>query len=186
MCATVAGLFIATVSSSRADAAVGDRTMGAAQAVLQAGANGGLVVLTNGHGHGDPAGIIQSGDPEDVKIFALGPNDAYCASGWHVIDLNDFDAVDLYPSKQAMFDSLNAVQESFELDSVALATQRTAIKKSPANLGPTGLNDVYWFGVGALMRPGSLTVGTHALRTIILDPTYGNLDVTVQFSVLPC
>ena len=85
-----------------------------------------------------------------------------------------------------MFDSLNAVQESFELDSVALATQRTAIKKSPANLGPTGLNDVYWFGVGALMRPGSLTVGTHALRTIILDPTYGNLDVTVQFSVLPC
>jgi hypothetical protein len=34
--------------------------------------------------------------------------------------------------------------------------------------------------------PGSLAVGTHALRTIILDPTYGNLDVTVQFSVLPC
>jgi hypothetical protein len=137
-------------------------------------------------GQGVPREILQSGGTEDVRIYSLAPDDAYCASGWHVISLNYIDAVDFYPGKEAMFASFNAVDESFQLDGVPLASQRTAIKASPANLGPTGLHDVYWFGTGTLLPPGSLAVGTHQVQTTVIDPTYGNDIESAQFKVIAC
>jgi hypothetical protein len=125
---------------------------------------------------------VLTGDPEDVRIYPFFFDAEYCASGWHVLNYNVGDTADFFGSRGALFDYLNSVDITYELDGVMLATKRTAIKRMPASL----VDDFYWVGVGTLVAPGTLTVGSHELHTTILDPVFGGREETVRFTVLPC
>jgi hypothetical protein len=183
---TVLGSAILTPTAGSVGASSGDRTHGAALAVLEAGFSGGSTVVTRTPGQGVVIGIAPTGDPEDVRIYPFAIDAQYCSSGWHVLNFNAGDAVEFYESKQALFDFLASSEISYELDGTVLSTERTAIKPMPASLAAFGLVDMYWFGVGTILPPGTLTLGPHELLTTITDPMFGTFQELVQFTVLPC
>jgi hypothetical protein len=160
-----------------------DRSRGSAQAVFQAGGTGGITILIRTPGLGVPRGQRETGDPEAVRINPLARNFQYCASGWHLISLNVGDGAEFYDDKQALFDSLASVDVTFRLDGVQLTTERTAIKRNPVDLSD---EDAYWVGVGTLVPPGTLTVGSHSLTTAVVHPIFGTDEFSVQFNVLSC
>jgi hypothetical protein len=160
-----------------------DRSRGAAQAVFQAGGTGGITILFRSSGLGVPRGQRETGDPGDVRINPLQRNAQYCASGWHLISLNVGDGAVFYDDKQALFDSLASVDVTFRLDGVPLTTERTAIKRNPVDLRD---EDMYGFGVGTLVPPGTLTGGSHSLTTAVVHPISGTDEFSVQFNVLSC
>jgi hypothetical protein len=170
--------------ASTSVAAAAERTRGAAQAVLEAGLNAGVVIRTRTPGQGMPLGIASGGGPEDVRISLSAESGAYCASGWHMVSLNFLDSATGYPNKQALFASLDQVDVGFTLDGAALTTQRTSIKRFPEGVSDT--TDGYWFGVGALLPPGSLTPGEHGLTVTVVDPVAGDDEFTVPFTVSSC
>jgi hypothetical protein len=77
---------------------------------------------------------VWTGDREDVKIYPLFDDAAYCVSGWHLVGL------------------------------ITRSSSRP----------------------GAFLPPGTLSVGSHALRVIVIDPVFGDADFTVAFTGLPC
>jgi hypothetical protein len=173
----IAMLAIALMSSPSVGADSGVRTEGAAIAALEAGPTAKI----GEPGRGMPLGfweINEAGDPEDVRIYPANDDREYCGSGWHVVSFHGFDLVENFPDTQSLFDALESVEMSFELDGVPLETRRTAIK----NLGV----HVYQFGVGSLLPPGTLTVGTHELHTLSTSSFYETEDFTTEFTVLPC
>jgi hypothetical protein len=174
----IAGAAVVGVGSP-AGASPPARSRGAAQAVFQAGGTGGLAILFRSHGLGVPRGQRETGDPDAVRINPLRRNFQYCASGWHLISLNVGDDAEFYDDKQALFDSLASVDVTFRLDGVPLTTERTAIKRNTVDGG-------YWVGVGTLVRPGTLTVGSHSLTTAVVHPIWGTDEFSVRFNVLSC
>ena len=183
----VSAAVMVTLGASVAQASSPDRTRGAAEAVLQAGlTGGGEIFVRHADAHGVPAGFSVTGDQNDIRVYPFAENASYCASGWHVINYYFGDALEFWDSKQAMFEWLASVDIVYELDASQIATRRTAIKPMPTSSQIFGFDNAYWFGVGALLPPGTLTEGTHGLTTTIIDPVFGNLVETVSFRILPC
>ncbi len=161
------------------------RTRGDAQAVFQAGFTAGtnINVLHNSDANGTPKGILPTGDPQDVRIYPFTEEDAsYCGSGWHVLNFNTGDNLQFYESRKQLVETLALVDIIYELDGTRVETQRTALKEE--NWG-SDEEQWLWFSVGALLPPGTLTVGAHELTTSFVGPLF-EFTFTVHFDVLPC
>jgi hypothetical protein len=135
---------------------------------------------------GAPAGFVWTGDREDVKIYPLVDDAEYCVSGWHLVGLIVFDDLAFYDSHRELFASLQSVEVAFELDGQPLETEQTAIKPIPHPFPEFGFEHAFEFQTGAFLPPGTLSVGPHALRVIVIDPVFGDADFTVAFTGLPC
>jgi hypothetical protein len=101
--------------------------------------------------------------------------------GWHVIAVGVFGPVD-GPRPQVR-QQLSGLTIRYILDGVELETVRTPIKEFAAGLD--GLPAIQ-LTVGALLPPGSLTVGTHTLLTIFSEPGFPDEQVQVEVTGLDC
>ena len=101
--------------------------------------------------------------------------------------LGIFDDPTLYAGGQReLRELLSAVTMEFILDGVPLEVERTAIKRFQHPLPEFSEVPFIVVNFGAFLPPGSLTLGTHELRTLIHDPAFGDFDFTVSFTVVPC
>ena len=183
----VAAAFVAVFGTNVAQASSPARTYGDAKAVFEAGFTGGtnINILHNANANGAPQGILPTGDPEDVRVYPLAEEvEAYCASGWHVLNFDTGDSVVFYDSRQQLVEALDAVDILYAIDGTPLETQRTAYKREL-------LGDELpftWVSIGALLPPGTLTVGAHELTSTFIGPIFfgGGFTYTVAFNVLPC
>ena len=168
-----------------AQASAPARTRGDAQAVFEAGFTGGfnINILHNSDANGAPKGILPTGDPQDVRVYPFSEDASYCASGWHVLNFNTGDNLAFYESRTVLNEYLATVDILYELDGTLVETQRTAVKYAVFGTEDPGW---LWFSVGALLPPGTLTVGAHELTTTFIDPIFGDFTFTVDFDVLPC
>src|SRR5262245_11796123 len=129
--ALVCAVLAATTVPASAQAPT--RTYGDARATFQAGPQGGATMVTHNGALGAPTGIHPTGSREDLRIYVLADDGVeYCASGWHLIDLIQFEIASVYPNLRAMFDYLDSIDIRFSLDGTALATERTANNDSAA------------------------------------------------------
>jgi hypothetical protein len=125
--------------------------------------------------------------PDSARIYPLAENVEYCQQGWHVVMLGIFDDPTLYAGgQQELRELLSAVTVEFILDGVPLEMERTAIKRfqfpDPDFSEVPNINVTF----GGFLPPGSLALGTHELRTLVHDPVFGDDEITVNFSIIPC
>jgi hypothetical protein len=159
-------------------ASPGAPTRGAAQAVFRAFWTGGLAIHAhNAQAQGVPAVL------DSARIYPGLDDLQYCAQGWHVILLGNFDDPALYGGNEGLFDYLSTTDIRFALDGVPLATERGAITRLT---NPTDVGEAFGVQFGAFLPPGSLTVGSHQIQTTGIDPVYGDFAFTTAFTVIAC
>jgi hypothetical protein len=101
--------------------------------------------------------------------------------------LGIFDDPTLYEGGQnELRDSLSAITMQFFLDGVPLEMEQAAIKRFQHPLPEFSEVPFLVINFGAFLPPGSLTLGTHELRTLIHDPAFGDFDFAVSFTVVSC
>ena len=186
--AAVAAVAVVALGATMSYAASpGAQTRGDAQAQFQAFFTGGASIrLNNPEAQGVPGVPI---DPplDSARIYPLPDGVEYCQQGWHVVMLVIFDDPNLYPGgKQELRDLLSAITVQFFLDGVPLEMERTAIKRLQHPLPEFGEGPYLVLADGAFLAPGSLSLGTHELRTVGHDPVFGDFDITVSFTVVSC
>jgi len=165
-------------TSAYADAPAGP-SEGDARAVLQAGLTSGIVILDHsGNAQASPAGIAVS--TTGARITPLRSAE-YCVEGWHVISVGAIGPADA-PRRQ-LYQQLSSLTIRYLLDGVELKTVRTPIKEFAAGLD--GLPAIQ-LTVGALLPPGSLTVGTHTLLTVFSGGGDPDEQVQVEVTGLDC
>jgi hypothetical protein len=124
--------------------------------------------------------------PDSARIYPAADGAEYCQQGWHVVMLTGFvDPAGFPGGNKEAFDFLSEVTIQFVLDGIPLATERTAIKRSPHPDPEFSENPLMAVTVGAFMPPGTLSLGSHELRTIYHEPGF-DADFTVTFTVIPC
>jgi hypothetical protein len=171
--AAVAGPNLAMASTDRI-------TEGEARAVLNSLITGGTAIVFNGDGR-----LLGAPADANLAIRPYQPNGLhYCVEDWHLLALIWFDATTSFEQAQL---ELNAVQQTFYIDGVALQTERTPVKpvvNSEDVPFLTDDEDWYWFQEGVLLSPSDLTVGSHTLTVVTVD-TYLNTKTTqkVKFYV---
>ena len=169
--AAVAGLVLLGSTLAYAAPPAGP-TRGEANAAFQSFFTGGIAIRThNFEANGAPGGPVIP-TPDSARIYPGEPDLEYCAQGWHVIILGVFD--------DELRQALSTVDIQFALDGVPLQTERTAIKKLQ-------LPDFSWaVTFGAFLAPGSLSLGSHEIKTSIHDPLLGDDEFRTPFSVIAC
>ena len=168
-------------------ASPGAQTRGDAQAAFEAFFTGGASIrVYNADAEGAP-GVPVEPPLDSARIYPLLDGVEYCEQGWHVVMLGLFDDPAAYPGgRKQLVDDLSSVDMQFLLDGVPLEVDRTAIKRFQHPLPDFSEVPFIVLNFGAFLPPGSLSVGTHELRTIIHDPVFGDADFTIGFSVVPC
>ena len=143
------------LAAPAAGAATTRITEGDALAVFQAETTGGFAGQFHGNhvGEGIPAPLADETAPVVISPISSGPDDPYCFLDWHVIRVLVAD------DSRA---DLAADQVQIWLDGAQLALETTAIKPF-ASLGVP----FYWRAYGAIVEPGGLAVGQHAVGTAI-------------------
>jgi hypothetical protein len=184
----VGGVFLAALGGTSAFAASpGAQTRGDAQAAFEAFFTGGASIRAhNPNAEGAP-GVPVEPPLDSARIYPGLDDVEYCEQGWHVVMLGIFDDPAAYPGgKQQLVDDLSSVDMQFLIDGVPLEMDRTAIKR--IQHPPPDISEVplIVLNFGAFLPPGSLSVGTHELRTIVHDPVFGDADFTITFSVVLC
>ena len=151
-------------------------TRGEANAAFQSFFTGGFAIRThNFEANGAPGGPVIP-TPDSARIYPGEPDLEYCAQGWHVIILGVFD--------DEVRQSLSTVDIQFALDGVSVQTERTAIKKFQHT--DVVENPLWAATFGAFLAPGSLSLGSHEIKTSIHDPGFGDGEFTTAFSVIAC
>jgi hypothetical protein len=161
-------------------------TRGEAQAAFQAFFTGGSAIRAhNPMAEGGPGVPIDP--PVDSARIYPGVEDAvYCAEGWHVVMLASFDDPTFYPGGHAeLFEFLSAVSFQFFLDGSPMEMEHTSIRQFPHPLPEFSENPLMAVTFGSFLEPGSLSVGTHELRTLYHDPLF-DFEFTVSFTVVSC
>lgn len=186
--AVVAAMAVVALGATTSYAASpGAQTRGDAQAQFEAFFTGGMSIrLSNPEAQGVP-GVPIEPPLDSARIYPLLDGVEYCQGGWHVVMLGIFDDPTLYAGgKQELRALLSAVTNEFILDGVPLEVKRTAIKRFQHP--PPEFSEVPFivFTDGAFLPPGSLTLGTHELRTLQTDPVFGDSELTVSFTVVTC
>ena len=176
---------VALGSSITSAAAPGGPTRGEAQGVFQAFFTGGSAIRAHNPSAEGVPGVPGETTPDGARIYPGLEGLEYCAPGWHVILLGLFDDPALFGGNKELFDYLSSVDLRFVLDGVPLETKRTAIKRI-AHPDPAFIDEAFVVGFGAFLPPGTLSVGTHQVQTIIHDPVFGDFDFTTGFTVVPC
>ena len=168
-------------------ASPGAQTRGDAQAQFEAFFTGGMSIrLSNPEAQGVP-GVPIEPPLDSARIYPLLDGVVYCQQGWHVVMLGLFDDPNLYPGgKQELRDLLSAITDQFFLDGVPLEMERTAIKRFQHPPPEFSEDPFLVLTDGAFLAPGSLSLGTHELRTLVHDPVFGEFDDTVSFTVVSC
>ena len=159
-------------------------TRGDAEAVLRATFTGGLSIRAhNPDAQGAPSGFVTS--PDGVRINPLVDGRSYCEAGWHVISLGFVDGIDATRTRDEALSGLAASDIQFVLDGTPLAAQRTPITvfTDPALFG---FDKAYAFNVGALLPPGSLSLGTHQLRATLTTTGFPPDVIDITFYVVSC
>jgi hypothetical protein len=186
--AAVGAVFLVALGGPRAHASSPHgQTRGEARAAFQAFFSGGFAIRThNPLANGAPR---QPGEPtfpapESARIYPAADGVAYCEQGWHVVMLAFFDDPSLYGSMQELFAYLSSIELQFALDGVPLEMERTPIKR----FQHPDFSEVPFMSItfGSFLPPGSLSEGTHELRTIFHDPVFGDFDYTTSFTVISC
>jgi hypothetical protein len=177
--ATVGAVAVILGSTASYAAPPGAPTRGDAESIFQ-GFPGGTAILAHAHVVEGVPGVL-----DRAFIYPGLDNAEYCGQGWHVIRLGFFDDPAFFGGNAGLFDYLSAVDLRFVLDGVPLQTERTAIKRL-AQIDPAFLEDAFGFAFGAFLPPGVLSVGTHQLETVILDPVFGDFAFTTGFTVVDC
>ena len=137
-------------------------TKGDAKAVFEAFPNGGSA------GQGAPSDGLVDGRTA-IRPFVFFNGKHYCVLDWHVA-LITFFADGPHETAAA---ELAALTATFWIDGSAVATDRTAVKRS---LRPNG---DYWTSTGVLLSPAALAVGRHTLRVQTSD----GFDNTITFAI---
>ena len=178
--AVAAVILVAVGSTNTYAASPGAPTRGDAQGVFQAFFTGGTAIRAHNQlAEGVP------GQRFDARIYPGEDDLEYCEQGWHVILLGVFDDPAFFGGNKGLFDYLSSVDVRFVLDGVPLVMERTAIKRL-THPDPAFLNRGFAVGFGAFLPPGALSVGTHEVQTIYLDPVYGDFVFTTPFTVVSC
>jgi hypothetical protein len=159
-----------------ADTASNMRTLGDAEAFLQTELTANAPKLTA------PAG------PEDVHIDSYS-SATYCASGWHVVNnpvlLGNKGLFGSFETRLGLLKRLDSFQVALAIDGITVVTERSANKRIGAQevLDFLGADYGYWSDTSALIPPGSLSVGTHTLRTTFTDPmsVFAPIDIQISF-----
>ena len=184
----LAGMVLVAAGSTVAHAASpGAQTRGDAQAQFESFFTGGASIrVHNPEAQGVP-GVPGEPPLDSARIYPLLDGVEYCQDGWHVVVLGTFDDPTFYEGGQhELRDLLSQIEMQFFVDGVPLETQSTAIKRFQQPLP-----EFYEFPLlvrtfGAFLPPGSLALGTHELRTLVDDPVFGDFELTVSFTVVPC
>jgi hypothetical protein len=184
----VSGVLLAALGGTGAFAASpGAQTRGDAQAAFEAFFTGGASIRVYNPEAGGAPGVPIEPPLDSARIYPLLDDVVYCEQGWHVVMLGLFDDPAAYPGgRKQLVDDLSAVDMQFLIDGVPLEMDRTAIKRFQHPLPDFSEVPFIVLSFGAFLPPGSLSVGTHELRTIIHDPVFGDADFTISFSVIPC
>jgi len=190
LAAAVAGAaFVVALSSTIASgASPGTQTRGDAEAAFQGFFTGGASIRAyNPEAEGAP-GVPIEPPLDSARIYPLPDAEfEYCQQGWHVVMLGLFDDPTLYAGgQQELRELLWAATMEFILDGAPLEVERTAIKRFQHPLPEFSEVPFIVVNFGAFLPPGSLTLGTHELRTLGHDPVFGDFDFTVSFTVVPC
>jgi hypothetical protein len=186
--AVVAAALVPALGGSVASgASPGAQTRGDAQAQFEAFYTGGASIrVYNPEAQGVP-GVPIEPPLDSARIYPLLDGVEYCQDGWHVVMLGIFDDPTLYAGgQQELRDNLSQIEMQFFLDGVSLETQSTAIKRFQHPLPEFSEVPFIVVNFGAFLPPGSLTLGTHELRTLAHDPVFGDFEITVEFTVVAC
>jgi hypothetical protein len=177
---------VATLVALASEAsAAGPATRGEAQAAFQAFFTGGSAIRAhNPRAEGAP-GVPIEPPPDGARIYPGVENAVYCQAGWHVVLLGAFDDPAAFGGNKALFDFLSAADIQFVLDAVPLQMKRTSIKRFPHPDPTFSENPLMAVNFGAFLPPGSLSLGTHELKTIYHDPNL-DFEFTVAFTVVAC
>ena len=183
--AVAAVILVAVGSTSSYAASPGAPTRGDAQGIFQAFFSGGSAIRAHNHLAEGVPGVPGETTPDGARIYPLLDDLEYCEQGWHVILLGAFGDPAFFGGNKELFDWLSAIDIRFVLDGVPLQTERTAIKRI-AHTDPAFVEEAFVVGFGAFLPPGTLSVGTHELRTFIHDPVFGDEDFATPFTVVSC
>jgi hypothetical protein len=188
LAAAVASLALVVVLGSTVAQAVSDSgpTRGDAEAVFQAFFTGGFAIRAHNPLANGAPGVPLDPPPDSVRIYPLADDIEYCQQGWHVVLLGVWDDPTLYPGgKKELIDYLSALDTQFVLDGVPLYTERTEIKRFTHPFPEFSENPLIGPNFGAFLPPGSLSLGTHELRTIQHAPDFDD-EFTISFTVVSC
>lgn len=147
-------------------------TRGDVVAAFQARTTGGYVNLLNGRTIAAPVRGLLEGR---ISSFV---DRAYCISDWHYLGVSLL----ADGGQQSASAYLNMTSIDFVIDGVPVVpTMRTAVKPFVG----TGIGGQFGVSVGALVAPGSIPAGDHALVTHISTPDFGLETLIVNFSLTP-
>ena len=150
-----------SIFPSAASASSDRVSQGEAQAIFNAGLQGGSALLFTSPGRGFAA----AADDASIRPYFENGNH-YCVLDWHVIGLF---VIDTGSSLQEATASFEPLMLTFTLDGRALTTERTPVKAvaEPALLGA---DTAYSIQQGAIMSPSDLAVGSHTLVVTAFNP----------------
>jgi len=140
-------------------------TQGDAEAVFNAGFNGGWAIVLNNDGSLGAPADFRSSDLVRIATEASFNGKHYCSLDWHAVGIaiNEGRRPGEEISNQVIFDRLAARDPTFKLDSVLLETERTPPKRM-LNPETRGFVEAFTVMEGRVMAPQDIAVGQHTLQ----------------------
>jgi hypothetical protein len=150
----------------------GQITRGAVTAAFQARTTGGYVNGLAGRMIAAPVRGLHDGRISSFFDTVL------CSADWHYFGVS----ILAEGGRQTAAATLQSVTITYILDGVPVTeTTRTAIKPFVG----TGIHGQFGVSVGALVAPGSIAPGDHALETVIATPGFATETLDVTFTLTP-
>ena len=184
MLACIAVVLFPVPSTAEADRI----TRGEVQAVLEAFATGGVVVLLRAS---DTVGLYAAPADLDGSNGAIRPYHPwdgrhYCVDDWHVILMGFFEGGDQSFTIQDAEDLLSKWSVTFILifhgESVVLDTVRTSTR-ALLNPDPFGFEKAYGFQQGHIVPAGTFPLGGYTLEAVVEFDGAVRFESSIDFSV---